>query len=309
MLMYQLVFGVDQGQVHCVFHDDSRASAGIGPNGEYNCFTCGAKAHDEVGFTAKYFGVGMPRAATIIQSLERLQTYTPATKPLNADQLRYLHAIGLVDPIINKYFFADAVGKLKYRHTWNGANVGYTWFNSPLLANHNAGAEKYKYDGNNIAGSLTPYDDVIKYNTLMLCEGEKDMLTAKSFGIPNAVAKIGGAKSFVIGGVNVQGKKIIICYDCDDAGREGALKDAAILAGRFGCHVKILELGLGYGEDLNDYLVKYGHSVNELTALITATVEYVYVPEPDLTKVQKILASLTAEEAAELSKLLKGNNT
>ena len=43
MVIYQLVFGIDRGQVQCVFHDDQRASAGIGPNGEYNCFACGAK--------------------------------------------------------------------------------------------------------------------------------------------------------------------------------------------------------------------------------------------------------------------------
>ena len=46
------------------------------------------------------------------------------------------------------------------------------------------------------------------------------MLTARSFGIPNAVAKIGGAKSYILGGRNFENKKIIICYDCDDYGRE-----------------------------------------------------------------------------------------
>jgi len=83
MLIYQLVFGIDRGQVQCVFHDDSHASAGIGPNGEYNCFACGTKAHDDIGFIAKYFGVGLERASKIKQSLERLQTYTPAYNAVN----------------------------------------------------------------------------------------------------------------------------------------------------------------------------------------------------------------------------------
>jgi len=195
MFIYQQVFGVDGGKVHCCFHDDSRTSAGVGPNGEFNCFACGAKAHDEIGFIAKFFGVGLDRASRIKRAYDALQTYAHAKNPLNQEQLDYLHRIGLTDAVISKYFLSNAVGKLMYCHTWAGMSVGYTWFNNPTLSNYNAGEEKYKYDKNVIAGMVTPYDDVEKYDTLIICEGEKDMLTAKSLGFPNAVAKVGGAKS------------------------------------------------------------------------------------------------------------------
>lgn len=305
MLIYQLVFGTDRGQVNCAFHDDSRASAGVGPNGEYNCFACGAKAHDAVGFIAKYFGISIDRATRIHDSLNNVQQYRYTKLPLVDYQIEYLKRIGLSDEIISKNFFRSSVGKLMYQHTWSGIPVGYTWFNHPTLPDYNASADKYKYDKNVIGGMLTPYDDVCKYNTLVLCEGEKDMLTAKSKGIPNAVAKVGGAISYVIGGVNLLNKKVIICYDCDAKGREGADHDAALLTERFGCKVKVIDLGLQDKEDLNDYFMKYNHTVDDFNNLIKATPIYVPVPQTSKSKVTKFVESLTKEDLIELEQILK----
>lgn len=305
MDIYQLVFGIDSGQVQCVFHDDHRASAGIGPNGEYNCFTCGAKAHDEIGFICKYFGVGKDRATRIKNCLERLQRYKYNKNPLTSEQISYLQSIGLTDNIINKYFFRAGTGKLMYNHTWNGMDVGFTWFNNPTLSNYSASYEKYCYDKNVVAGMLTPYDDVIKYSTLVLCEGEKDMLTAKSVGVVNAVAKIGGAKSYVIGGHNFENKQVVICYDCDEAGREGAIQDATILTERFACKVKVIDLNLGDKEDLNDYFIKYGKTLQDFHALIKATPVFVPQPQTTQTRFQKLVESLSDNELDELEQIIK----
>lgn len=305
MLIYQLVFSIDSGQVQCVFHDDDRASAGIGPNGEYNCFACGTKAHDEVGFICKYFGVGTKRATRIKTALNNLQNYKYTMSEVTTEQRLFLRSIGLNDLIIDEYFFSSAIGKLIYAHTWNGFPVGYTWFNSPLLSNYNASADKYHYDKNNIAGLVTPYDDAIRYEWLVVCEGEKDMLTAKTYGFPNTVAKIGGAKSYIIGGVAIQNKHIVICYDCDDAGREGAIQDATILTERFGCIVKIVDLGLNDKEDLNDYFIKYKYTADDFYNLMLATPVFVPQPKTTLTKVQKFIDSLDADELIELEQILK----
>jgi DNA primase len=305
MLIYQLVFGVDSGQVLCVFHDDTRPSAGIGPNGEYNCFKCGVKAHDELGFICKYFGVGAKRAARIKTALNNLQNYKYSMLSITSEQRNFLRSIGIIDSVIDKYFFSSAVGKLMYKHIWNGFPVGYTWFNNPSLSNYNASADKYHYDKNNIAGFLTPYDDVIRYKWLVICEGEKDMLTAKSFNISNAVAKLGGAKSYIIGGVPLRNKSIVLCYDCDEAGREGAIQDATILTEQFGCRVKIVDLNLQDKEDLNDYFMKYNKTYHDFYNLIKATPIFVPQPKINLTKVQKFVDSLNADELIELEQILK----
>ena len=216
----------------------------------------------------------------------------------------YLNSIGINDQVIDQYFYCQGNGKLIYEHTWNGLPLGTTWFNSPMLSNYNAGSEKYMYNGI-IGGLCTPYDDVARYNTILITEGEKDMLTAKSFGIKCAVAKLGGAITPLIGGVNFDNKKVVLIYDCDDPGRKGAERDAAYLMERHACGVKIIDLGLGEKEDLNDYFVKYGHTVQDLYALIQSTPEYVIPPEHKLSKVDKFLNSLSPDELNELQIKLK----
>ena len=307
MNIYDYVFGVSCGQVqvNCCFHNDAKASAGIGPDLQYNCFACGAKAHDDISFLKKYFNIGDQRANSIQKKLELAGRYTPTKNKVTAEQRTYLNNIGISDEIINKYFYCQGNGKLIYEHTWNGLPLGTTWFNSPVLSNWNASDEKYKYQGV-IGGMCTPYDDVIRYDTILITEGEKDMLTAKSFGIKSAVAKVGGAITPLIGGVNFDNKRVVIVYDCDEPGRSGAYKDAAYLIDKHACSVKVIDLGLGEKEDLNDYFMKYGHTVQDLYKLIQSTPEYVIPPEYKLSKVDKILNSLTPEELKELKAKIGG---
>lgn len=305
MLIYQLVFGTDSGQVRCCFHDDSRASSGIGPNGEFNCFVCGSKAHNEIGFIAKYFNTGLERATKIANRFKNLQKYSFTKNEVTSEQRNFLNGIGIKDEIINKYFFCSAVGKLMYDHKWNGISVGYTWFNHPTLSNYNASADKYKYDKNNSAGMLTPYDDVVRYPTLVITEGEKDMLVAKSNGIVNAVAKIGGAKSYGIGGLNLHNKNVVIVYDCDEWGREGAVIDADYFTEKFNCKVKIVDLGLQEGEDLADYFNKYGKTQQDFVSLMQSTAIHVPVPKKPEDKFLKYVSTLSKEDCDLLENILK----
>jgi DNA primase len=305
MTIYQLVFGVDQGQVNCCFHDDTRASSGISNIGQFNCFTCGAKAHSPVSFTAKYFGIGQDRAKRITEALKRVQKYNYKQHPVEPNQRAYLNRCGIEDKIIDKYFFSSAVHKLIYKHTWNGMNIGYTWFNDPSLAAYNAGAPKYKYDKNNIGGIVTPYDIAERYNTLIIAEGEKDMLTALSKDIPNVVAKVGGAKTYIMGGRNFENKNIIIVYDCDEWGREGAEQDATLLTERFNCKVKVIDLGLQDKEDLNDYFIKYNHTKQDFESLIKATPIFVPKPKAPEDKLQQFVSNLSDDELNKLKNIIE----
>lgn len=306
MNIYDYVFGVSCGQVqvNCCFHDDSKASAGISPTLQYNCFACGAKANDDLSFIKRYFNVGDKRAANIKEKLDKANRYVPTKNKVTTEQRNYLYSIGLTDQVIDKYFYCQNNGKLIYQHTWNNLPLGTTWFNSPMLSNYNAGSEKYMYNGI-IGGLCTPYDDVAKYNTILITEGEKDMLTAKSLGIKCAVAKLGGAITPLIGGVNFDNKKVVIVYDCDDPGRKGAEKDAEYLIDKHACSVKIIDLGLQNKEDLNDYFIKYNHTVQDFYNLIQSTPEYVIPPEHKQTKVERFLDGLSPEELNELKEKLK----
>ena len=306
MNIYDYVFGVSCGQVqvNCCFHNDAKASAGISPDLQYNCFACGAKANDDLTFIKKYFNVGDIRAKSIKDKLSKADKFKPTKNKVDPEQRKYLHSIGLTDQVIDKYFYCQGNGKLIYEHTWNGLPLGTTWFNSPMLSNYNAGSEKYMYNGI-IGGMCTPYDDVALYNTILITEGEKDMLTAKSLGIKSAVAKLGGARTPLIGGVNFDNKRVVLVYDCDEPGRKGAEIDAAYLINKHACSVKIVDLGLNDKEDLNDYFIKYGHTVQDLYNLIQSTPEYIVPPEHKQTKVERFLANLSPEELKELKEKLE----
>lgn len=312
MNIYDYVFGVSYGQVqvNCCFHDDSKASAGISPDLQYNCFACGAKANNDLTFIKNYFGVSIQRAGSIQKRLENMDKYKPTKNKVTDEQRQYLNSCGIKDEFIDKYFYCQSNGKLIYNHLWNGLSIGSTWFNNSTLPNYSAGHEKYMYH-NVIGGMCTPYDDVVRFSSILITEGEKDMLTAKSFGIKSAVAKVGGAKTPIVAGINFDNKHVVIVYDCDAPGREGAEADAAYLIEHHACHVKIIDLGLQDKEDLNDYFMKYNHTVNDLYTLIKNTPEYIIPPHKKLTKVERFLESLSPAELAELKtklNLIEGEN-
>ena len=66
-----------------------------------------------------------------------------------------------------------------------------------------------------------------------------------------------------------------------------------------------VDLGLNDKEDLNDYFMKYNHTVQDLYALIKATPEFIIPPELKLSKVERLLNSLTPEELIELQNKIK----
>ena len=303
MRIYDIVFGRDSGQVLCTFHDDHNRSAGIGPEGQYNCFACGAKAGSPAGFIANYFSVPFHEAVKINTKINSLSNINFKPKPFTPDQQALIDKYKLDGSLM----INSARDKLVYRHLWNGYLVGYTVFNDPSLTNYNAAKAKYDYSYCNIGGMLTPYDTVTRYNRIIVTEGEKDMLTAKAAGVPNVVAKIGGAQTRILGGKDINDKEIILIYDCDNPGRLGMNKDAIYLT-NCGCKVKTVDLGLGNGEDLNDYLVKYGKTKADLKALIDQTPIFVVQPEHVRTKMDMLYDSLTANEIKELASIIKEKN-
>jgi hypothetical protein len=67
----------------------------------------------------------------------------------------------------------------------------------------------------------------------------------------------------------LRGRDVVIAYDCDDAGREGARKLAGRLAS-VAATVAILDLGLADREDVTDWFVTHGRTADELRKLIHA---------------------------------------
>lgn len=119
-------------------------------------------------------------------------------------------------------------------------------------------------------------------NEIILCEGQWDMLLLRQEGF-NAVSCPTGAGTFKPFWANVfKGKDVIIIYDCDSAGINGAIKAVIPRLKGIAKSIKNVSLGLaGTREenDVSDFFLKKGGSCVDLRALIEATPFYVEVKE------------------------------
>ena len=122
-----------------------------------------------------------------------------------------------------------------------------------------------------ITGALIPQetkdDDINKNKVIYMCAGEKDMATSRSHGL-NAYTLTGGELSLPFSYNFFVGKKVVILYDNDDAGRRGANRLASNLLPY--CEwVKIVDQFHSVckedKEDMTDYWNKYNGTKAQIT--------------------------------------------
>lgn len=123
---------------------------------------------------------------------------------------------------------------------------------------------------------LYGYDTLEEFETIILVEGEKDRITGQQHGLPT-VTHTGGATSWNNAWNELfAGKKVFICYDCDDSGRRGARKVQAALK-NFAAEVHILSLPLpGKGDDLTNFFVDHDRTAAEFFTLMKEATEQAY---------------------------------
>ncbi len=248
----------DQGKLCCPFHDDKNPSCSVNvKDNVFNCFGCSEKG-------------------TIWQLLDRAGiTYQRDSDNGNTP-----------------YDYVDAVGVLRYQSVRTpkpgGKDFflrqpnGSGWFNkmtgvSPLLFNLPAVVKA-----------------IAKDETVVFCEGEKDVLQLKKIGFVGTTSH---------GGVNnwkpklaefLAGARIVLCGDQDVPGLKYIEKVGRSLQGT-AKDIRILqlpyEIAEDHGKDLTDYIQEFG--VKSFKALKAAPWEPVELPEP---KAKPTLASKDTEE-------------
>jgi len=117
-----------------------------------------------------------------------------------------------------------------------------------------------------------------KTKPIILCEGEKDCLTALSKGF-NAVTQTAGCNSWADQFTRFfRNRKVIIAYDADEKGRNGAQKVAQKLAGTakevriITWPDEIMPMVEDHGQDLTDYFNDHGKTPQDFKNLIVKTV-------------------------------------
>jgi hypothetical protein len=122
---------------------------------------------------------------------------------------------------------------------------------------------------------------------VLLCEGEMDMLVARSNDFLSLAVTAGAGSWKPEWSKLFEGHRVFIMYDNDDAGRTGARKVAVSLH-RVGVDVRVVKLDakVAKDQDLTDFFVAQGFGRNDLLALMEATPPF----EPAATSPQRVRA-------------------
>ena len=156
----------------------------------------------------------------------------------------------------------------------NGELINIARYNINKIPNK----PKNEYNKNANSGDIIPFD-IWKndFRNTIICEGEKDMIVARSQGF-NAITLTGGAQS------NLQkdylsyfkGRNVYICYDNDDVGKAGALKRYKELQDICNAYVtNISSICVINKEDVTDFFVKYNKNSEDFKFILE---NYSYKP-------------------------------
>lgn len=188
---------------------------------------------------------------------------------------------------------------------WNGREIvipikdekGKTLFNKYRRSPESTEGPKYRNETGSHVTIFNP--NALDSKTVILCEGEADVLRLETLGYP-AISSTGGSQSFKKDWVHLlNNKELYICYDADDAGIKGAIKTAWLLFNNI--PVKLIAFPEYFsGKDITDYLQH--HSKEEFDVLIKNAIE---LPQPKLDDTKSISKALT--ECSELRKVLKSH--
>ncbi|HOX30533.1 MAG TPA: toprim domain-containing protein [Candidatus Paceibacterota bacterium] len=262
--------------------------------GQYDCKKCGAKGN--LITLQKFFGDYVPaRTQSPHRRLFGAELVDECQQALRPNVRQYLNLRGIADATIDAY-------KLGY-----GKFYGSWWITIPIKDSFgNFSFFKLRQDPAYGNDKITypkgveaqPYDwETIEKGgeTILICEGELDRLIAVSKGI-TAITSTHGAGTFkeewakkVIG----KYQNIYVCFDNDEAGRNGAQRVAKMLSD-FGCqNISIITLPQEVGEkgDLTDYFAKLNGVTDDLFE------KYAH-PYPEKIDVSQF-APLTADQLAE----------
>ena len=139
------------------------------------------------------------------------------------------------------------------------------------------GIKRYDADGGSPKWQTAPgtraalYPDPVRMHDepwLTIVEGEWDALIGQQHGLPTYSPTHGASgyprdewlPYFI-------GKKVALCFDCDDPGREGAKRWAEWLNSN-GVSCWTIDLGLGHKEDLSDFFTHYGRTRGDFLRLV-----------------------------------------
>ena len=230
--------------------------------GAFNCFVCG-EHFNELGFAQAITGKSKEDIIKDYLVKEELkgvsqEWHESQHKALleNYEMLNILSDLNISNEVIEQLSLGCITQCLATPVFVNGDLVNVARYNINKIAN----VSKVRYNENSSVGDIVPFD-IWKndFNNTIICEGEKDMLIARSFGF-NAITLTGGSQSSLKKEYlsYFKDRNVNIVFDNDDAGRNGAKKLYKDL--KEVCNVFITDISFvckEEKEDVGDFFNKY----------------------------------------------------
>lgn len=240
----------------------------------FHCFTCD-KTYKEMEFAEAILGKSKEDIMKEYVSKAVLKSASDNWKDVQHKAL--LENINVINKLYDLKINDETIANLNLGYMTNclaipvfkkGNLVNIVRYN----INKDPNIPKVRYNENTLAGDLVPFDIWKEdYRPTIICEGEKDMIVARSHGF-NAITLTGGSQS------NIQteylsyfkDRDVYICYDNDDAGKKGSLKLYKDLSNH--CknlyNVDISKNCPGNKEDVTDFFVKYNKDSKDFQAML-----------------------------------------
>jgi hypothetical protein len=277
--------GAGQFQASCPFHDDANPSFSVGPNGVFFCHAgCGGGSVFD--FYARKHAVDIAAAFSAVALLAEPKTkLMPAISEseilawasallLNPQMVTFLHdERGYTDDTIKKFELG-----------WDGDRItipvrdaeGVIVNVRRYLPHPTKGQAKFLSFKEGYGAARLFNVAALAFDNVVLCEGEMDCILLAQEGF-HAVTATGGAGTWKGPWTPLfAGKKVVICYDHDRAGRLGAKTVAEQLSGT-AAPISTVEWPATFLKkgDVTDFLVTLGNSVDELAALLASAPPFI----------------------------------
>lgn len=239
----------------------------------FHCFTCD-RTYKEMEFAEALTGKDRESIIREYTTKESLQEDTINWKSSqhkylldNKEVLEKLYTLKITPEVIEQLSLGYVMNCLATPVFKNGALINIARYNINKIPDK----PKNEYNKNANTGDIIPFD-IWKNNfaDTIICEGEKDMLVARSQGF-NAITLTGGAQASLQNDYleYFKGRKVFICYDNDDTGRKGAIKRYKELCQV--CDVYITDISsvcLLNKEDVADFFIKYNQTSEQFINIL-----------------------------------------
>ena len=243
----------------------------------YKCMSCGASGN-EIQMVQHLFHTTTPKATKFVSMLRRgyvvddvVELYETPTE----EALEFTQSLGISNDVLSDLLVSvervDRHWEISLPVLYNNAVVDVRTYRpncTPKVLSENGAP----------SGLVLPIKALRTNKWLLLCAGEKDMLVARSLGA-NACTLTGGELSTPLNPEWFKDLNVAIIYDNDNAGRQGALRVADCISPYTkDCRV-VTKFHKDFPtedskEDFTDWVMKYGHNLQEMIQYIQDTEPY-----------------------------------